>query len=100
MKPRGTTTARGYGSDHKRQRAAVAADVARGRATCSICHQPIQPGSPWHLDHTHDRTGYRGPAHKRCNEQDGGRKGARIAAALRRAARRPPAPTDVTTLRW
>lgn len=100
MTARRTTTEKGYGADHKRLRAAVAIDVARGRAICSICHQPIPPGTPWHLDHTPDRTGYRGPAHKRCNEEDGGRKGGRISAAIRRARQQPPPTTEVTSLRW
>jgi hypothetical protein len=30
-------------------------------------------GQQWHLDHNDDRTGYRGPAHARCNTSAGGK---------------------------
>lgn len=75
---RGTSTERGYGVAHKRLRAKWATVVDTGNAYCSRCGRLIIPGSPWHLDHTDDRSGYYGPAHQRCN----------VAAANKRRARK------------
>lgn len=73
--PRGSTTARGYGTHHQRLRARWAPKVAAGLVNCARCGEQIQPGQPWHLDHTDDRRGYYGPSHAACN----------IGAARRRA---------------
>lgn len=70
---RGTRTQRGYGADHARLRARWAPLVATGLVACTRCHLLIGPGEPWHLDHTDDRTGYRGPSHARCNVSAGGK---------------------------
>lgn len=64
---RGTTSQRGYGTQHQHTRNHLAAIVNAGNATCSRCNQPIHPGQLWDLDHTPDRTGYLGPSHARCN---------------------------------
>lgn len=80
----GSTAARGYGAEHKRTRQAAAVIVARGEATCSRCQRPIIPGTLWDLDHTADRTGYLGPAHRRCNRSAGGKNGAHIRNRNRR----------------
>lgn len=70
---RGTTSARGYGAPHQRQRARWAPDVSAGRVACARCGELIQPGEAWALDHTADRSGYLGPSHKFCNESAAGR---------------------------
>ena len=71
-----TTTARGYGTRHQRERQRWAATVKTGQALCVFCEAPIPPDAPWDLDHTEDRTGWRGPAHRSCNRSAGGTKGA------------------------
>jgi hypothetical protein len=71
---RGTTSSQGYGTDHQKLRRQLLA-TAVGRL-CTRCGQPIQPGQPVDLDHTDDRRGYRGMAHRSCNRAAGGRRGA------------------------
>ena len=76
---RGTTAARGYGGQHQKLRAQWKPAVDAGQAIChaAICLHPsrwIQPGTPWHLGHTADRTAWTGPEHALCNEADGGRR--------------------------
>ena len=73
--PRESAAARGYGAAHQRERAKWKPTVEAGNADCALCHDPIEPGSEWHLDHTPDRQGYRGPAHASCNRKDGARRG-------------------------
>jgi hypothetical protein len=69
MPTKGKTKARGYGATHKRYRKAWARQVAAGIVNCARCGHLIEPGAPWDLDHTDDRTGYRGPAHQACNRR-------------------------------
>lgn len=69
---RGNTTARGYGPDHQAARRQWEPVVNAGNAWCTetTCLEPdrhITPGTPWDLAHNEDRTGYKGPAHQRCN---------------------------------
>lgn len=69
---RGTTSERGYGAEHQALRDQWRPYVEAGYVDCRavICLMPdrrILPGQPWDLDHDDDRTGYRGPAHERCN---------------------------------
>ena len=73
-----STDARGYGWQHQRLRAQWRPVVEEGGVGCARCGQLIVPGSPWHLGHTEDRTGYVGPEHQRCNTQAGGRRGNRV----------------------
>lgn len=70
------TTARGYGSKHQAERRLWDRKVKAGKATCVRCGKNIEPGQHWDLDHTEDRTGYLGPAHRSCNRSAGGRNGA------------------------
>lgn len=71
----GSTTARGYGAAHKAERKRLEPIVARGGVTCAKCGQLIEPGEPWDLGHTDDRTGWTGPEHRDCNRADGARRG-------------------------
>jgi hypothetical protein len=65
---RHATTQRGYGHRHQMMRRKYASLVASGRASCSRCGEPIEPGTPWDLDHSdYDRTRYLGPSHSSCN---------------------------------
>lgn len=66
---------RGYGAAHRRERLKWKPIVDAGGATCCLCGFGIDPGTPWHLDHTPDRTAYRGPAHASCNIRDGAKRG-------------------------
>ena len=67
-------------TEHFRRRREWDAKVQRGECYCAapVCHNPggrwIAPGTPWDLDHTADRTGYRGPSHARCNRSTTGRQ--------------------------
>jgi hypothetical protein len=75
---RGTKQQRGYDRHHDHLRERWRPRVERGLVDCHAdpCIAPqlrIQPGEAWHLDHTAARTGYRGPAHARCNTSAGGR---------------------------
>ena len=83
---KGTTTQRGYGWDHVKKRHAWEPKVRTGQVPChaAVCLEELEgrgryivPGTPWHLGHTADRTGYTGPEHERCNEADGARRGNR-----------------------
>ena len=68
----GTTVERGYDARHRRERQRVARLIKGGDQVCCRCGNPLPPDIPssaWHLDHTEDRTGYLGPAHKECNER-------------------------------
>lgn len=54
----------------------IQARLDRGEIlTCHFCGGPISKRTVWHLDHTPDRNGYRGPAHAHCNTSDGATRG-------------------------
>ncbi|GAC1375754.1 MAG: hypothetical protein NVSMB4_04150 [Acidimicrobiales bacterium] len=66
--------------------------VEAGQASCvaRTCLMPtrwIAPADPWDLDHTDDGLGYRGPAHRRCNQMAGASRGGK--ATSERRSRRP-----------
>jgi hypothetical protein len=68
--PSGSTTQRGYGHRHVKERRRVAKLIKEGGQVCSRCGGLLPPdilSKDWALDHTEDRTGYLGPAHKDCN---------------------------------
>lgn len=72
---------------HKQACAKFAADIAAGRGWCAetVCMEErdgrsrfIPPSTPrrlWHAAHTDDGLAYKGPAHARCNNADGARRG-------------------------
>ena len=75
----GTTKQRGYSGDHPALRRKWKPVVDAGHAYCHaiICLKPsrhIQPGEPWHLGHTADRSTWTGPEHQHCNTADGARR--------------------------
>jgi hypothetical protein len=88
MPGRGTTGQRGYGLKHKAQRAKWVTRVDAGLVDCARCGKPIEPGRPWDMGHTEDRTGWTGPEHVTCNRTAGGRNGARVTNASRGRATR------------
>lgn len=69
-----SSMSRGYGTAHQQERRKWKPIVEAGEATCCLCHYPIDPGTPWHLDHTPDRSAYRGVAHAACNVRDGAKR--------------------------
>lgn len=71
------TTARGYGADHQKARAAAAL-VHKPTDPCARCHKPLGRMSPaLHYDHNGKRTGYLGFSHADCNRTAGAREGRR-----------------------
>jgi hypothetical protein len=75
-RPRASSSARGYGTEHNRHRKALLDQLQRdGIGTCCIGGEPIYPGQRLHLDHLPDRSGYRGLACARHNVRDGARRG-------------------------
>lgn len=75
-----------YGRAHRLARAALR-QAAYGEV-CHLCGQVMRVGQKLALDHTPDGTSYRGMAHARCNNRDGGRRG--IAMRRRRGSAIPP----------
>lgn len=69
---RGSSTERGYGTEHRKLRAQLA-PAAIG-TNCHFCGKPMLSSQSLALDHTEDRTGYRGIVHLACNAADGGRR--------------------------
>jgi len=78
-----STTARGYGTQHQKLRAKAIRELRDGISCCHFCGRPMWRRQRLALDHTDDRTGYRGLTHWACNQRDGARKGA-VAANRRR----------------
>lgn len=92
-----TTTDRGYGAAHQRERAKWAKVINAGRGYCWRCGRPIPKGTDWDLGHLDDdptKTRYVGPEHVRCNRRAGALKG----QANKR--RRSAASNGSTTLEW
>jgi hypothetical protein len=67
---RDNTTDRGYGHQHQQARQA-ALQALRDGTPCIHCGQPMYRSQNLDLDHTADRTAYRGLAHRRCNRRVG-----------------------------
>lgn len=65
---RGTTAARGYDSEHQRERNRWRPLVEAGGVTCRRGDGLIQPGEPWDLGHPDaDCPAPRAPEHRHCN---------------------------------
>lgn len=85
----GSTTERGYGSQHQAERKRWEPMVARGGVMCArqgpkCTGKPIDPGQPWDLGHNDARTEWTGPECVPCNRGAGGSNGR--AAQLARAS--------------
>lgn len=98
------TTARGYGSQHQRERERHRPLVESGQATCCeiVCRyrsRRIPPGAPWDLAHDRRTGGYLGPAHRRCNRSEG-RRWAEHLRQLRSAGFATPTRPTTRTNRW
>lgn len=78
---RPSASARGYGMAHQRLRLELL-PLAYGR-NCHLCGEVMSEGDDLHLDHTEDRTGYRGMVHSSCNILDGARRGGHAARMSR-----------------
>lgn len=78
---RGSRQSRGYDAHHDALRRHYARRLDEGETfICSRCQSQsalITANTPWHLDHTDDRTDYLGPAHEGCNVSAGGKKSRR-----------------------
>jgi hypothetical protein len=70
-----STSDRGYGAEHQAIRKALLA-AAYGQP-CHHCGHPMLPGQALDLDHTADRSAYRGFAHASCNRSEGAKRGNR-----------------------
>lgn len=67
MPSKGSTSQRGYGTDHQKIRRNLEPLVASGQATCWRCGNPIASDQQWDLGHDDvDRKHYRGPEHARA----------------------------------
>lgn len=84
--------AAGYnGTQQRSARARLQPLVESGGAVCPRCGQPILPGEAWDAGHRVDlvddlRSRAEHAEHRRCNRSAGGRRGAAITNARRRAA--------------
>lgn len=79
MPAQGSTSARGYGHQHQQLRAQLLPQAWGQR--CPRCGRVMLEGQALDLDHTDDRSGYRGMAHRKCNRAAGARKTNRIRRA-------------------
>lgn len=79
-----STSERGYGAAHQRERDRWAPVVAAGGAMCArqgpkCIGKPLAPDQPWDLGHNDDRTAWTGPECIPCNRGAGGANGAAVA---------------------
>ena len=75
---RGTSTERGYGISHQRERAKWEARLRRGPLPCARCGRLIFADDVWDLGHDdEDRSMYNGPECSSCNRSAGGKLASR-----------------------
>lgn len=77
-----STTARGYGAAHQRERKAKLPH-AYG-TSCVRCHRTMHHGQALHYDHNDARDGYLGFSHRLCNLKAGAREGNRRSRGAKR----------------
>jgi hypothetical protein len=74
MPTRGTSTERGYGTEHRKRRAALLAAFVDG-TPCPYCHEPMRRGQSLDADHSvaikHGGTGADRLSHAKCNRSAG-----------------------------
>jgi len=72
---RGTTSQRGYDTQHQHERQAWTPIVNAGQAQCRRCGQPITPGTAWDLGHPDtENPAPKAPEHAyACNRAAAGR---------------------------
>lgn len=87
-RPQPSTTAKGYGYHHQRERKRWQAVIDANGTWCRRCGGQIYPGMAWDLDHAPGKEGYRGPSHRKCNRRAGGRVGAALTNGKRWAEKR------------
>ena len=61
VKPKPSTSQRGYGYLHQQLRARLKPIVEAGMVRCARCGQLIESGERWELDHAPGKQGYLGP---------------------------------------
>lgn len=88
-----STTKRGYGTAHQRERKKWEPVVAAGGVMCArqgpkCVGKPIKPGQAWDLGHSDDRSTYTGPECVPCNRGAGGANGAAVANVKRQTVAR------------
>jgi hypothetical protein len=88
VKPKPSTSQRGYGYLHQQLRERLRPMVEAGMVRCPRCGQFIEGGDRWELDHAPGKRGYLGPSHFRCNRSAGGKIGAAITNGKRRRVSR------------
>lgn len=100
MPRKGTTSQRGYGTNHRNTRTWWTPRVQRGTVTCWRCGRLIQAGQPWDLGHDdHDRTRYRGPEHTNCNRSAGAQTRGHTTPDTEPTPHTPP-PTPLEADEW
>lgn len=103
---RGTTTQRGLGSPHQRERKRQYALLIPGRTICWRCGQPMWPHQQLDLDHVEPRAlnpgkpprpGTTRLTHRRCNRSAGSVLGNKLRAIRRRDYANQPQPSPSRT---
>jgi hypothetical protein len=84
-KPTTSSTARGYGTSHRKLRAQWERIIATGGVHCWRCHKPIYSWMDWELGHDDwNRDITRGPEHNACNRKAAAAKAKWIRTAGKR----------------